>query len=361
MNRITGIKAASASASAPAKIILFGEHFVNYNNPAILMAINSRTKVMVHLNKTGNIHIRSNMLLARSYTVQDFEFLQDSVSRSSSGGEDIGCDDASTDITKRKFFEPIYRSALSVLQKRGHSDLGLDIDVSSSIPIGVGLGSSASCCVATLGAVNALFNKTDSRRWIYTKAIESERLIHKNSSGADCCACTFGGLVYYTKNHGFKKINPRKNFSFVIANTHTKRSTGDLVGSVNKFKNNNKSIFKDTISRAYNICEAAHSALLVGNEKKLGELMNENHRLLQCIGVSNERIDHLIEVCIKNGAIGAKITGAGGGGCIIALLNNKKHYNSRIISQIKYHSSDLINSKIDYDGLLIYNETLNSV
>src|ERR671930_305075 len=100
MNRITSIKAASSSASAPAKIILFGEHFVNYNNPAILMAINNRTKVTVHLNKTGNIHIRSNMLLAGSSTVQDFDFLQDSVSSSSSN--DIGRCNTSTDRTKRK-------------------------------------------------------------------------------------------------------------------------------------------------------------------------------------------------------------------------------------------------------------------
>ena len=350
MTQITSsIRTTSAVASAPAKIILFGEHFVNYDNPSILVAINHRTKVTVQLNMTRNINIKSNMGLSGFYTPQSFDLRQNTAGEYITRGDDSTTEE---NIRKKKFFEPIYRCVMHVLENRREPNLGIDIDLNSSIPIGIGLGSSASCCVATLGAVNALFSNSISRQWIYTKAQESERLIHKNSSGADCCASTFGGLIYYTKNQGFKKINPKKKFYFIIASTGTKHSTGDIVSSVKRFKRRNESVFKHTMAYAHNICKDAYLALLTGNDTKLGELMNQNHRLLQRIGVSNEQIDNLVEICTKHGAIGAKLTGAGGGGCIIALLNNKQEKNSRMISKIKSDGYDLINAEIDYDGLL---------
>lgn len=349
MTQITSIiRTTSAVASAPAKIILFGEHFVNYDNPSILAAINHRTKVTVQLNMTRSINIKSNMGLSGFYRQQSFDLLQNTA------GEyiTIGDDTIEENLRKKKFFEPVYRCVTHVLQNRRQPNLGIDIDLNSPIPTGIGLGSSASCCVATLGAVNALFSKANSKQWIYRNAKECEGLIHKNSSGADCCASTFGGLIYYTKKQGFKKIIPKNKFYFIIANTGTKHSTGDMVSSVKKFKRSNESEFKHTIAHAHDICNDAYLALLTGNETKLGKLMNQNHRLLQRIGVSNVQIDKLVEICTKHGAIGAKLTGAGGGGCIIALLTNKQDKNSRVISKIKSHGYDLINAEIDYDGLL---------
>ena len=80
--------------------------------------------------------------------------------------------------------------------------------------------------------------------------------------------------------------------------------------------------------------------------------MNENHMLLQQLGVSNKEIDCMINICIKNGASGAKITGAGGGGSIIALVPND--YKTKIISEIKRNRYESISAKIDYDGLLVH-------
>ena len=350
MTQITSIiRTTSAVASAPAKIILFGEHFVNYDNPSILSAINHRTKVTVQLNMTRSINIKSNMGLSGFYRQQSFDLLQNTTGEYITIGDD---DPIEENLRKKKFFEPVYRCVTHVLQNMRQPNLGIDIDLNSPIPTGIGLGSSASCCVATLGAVNALFSKANSKQWIYRNAKECERLIHKNSSGADCCASTFGGLIYYTKKQGFKKIIPKKNFYFIIASTGTKHSTGDMVSSVKKFKRSNESEFKHTIADAHDICKDAYLALLTGNDTKLGKLMNENHRLLQRIGVSNVQIDKLVEICTKHGAIGAKLTGAGGGGCIIALLTDKQDKNSRVISKIKSHGYDLINAEIDYDGLL---------
>ena len=82
-------------------------------------------------------------------------------------------------------------------------------------------------------------------------------------------------------------------------------------------------MFKDLSSYADNICQEAVTAINVGDEKKLGKLMNENHALLQQLGVSHDKIDQMVNICVENGALGAKLTGAGGGGSMIALIPNE--------------------------------------
>ena len=320
-----------AETSAPAKIILFGEHFVVYNKPAILASVTKRIKVGAHLNNSKTINIKSDLGIEASYKESDFNIIK-------------GANDSQT------ILYPLYESARSVLSER-HQILGLDIFVNSEIPYSLGLGSSAASCVATVAAVDSLFHRPD-KQYVCDKAIKSERLIHNNSSGADCYISTFGGLIYYIKNTGFNKIYCRKDLSLLIGNTGIRHSTGALVSSVKKFKDENSSLFNNLSRRAENICRDAFTAITKGDERKLGELMRENHTLLQQIGVSHDKIDYLVNVCVENGALGAKLTGAGGGGIMIALVPQEEKL--KLISIIEKNGCECMAVEIDFNGLMLY-------
>jgi mevalonate kinase len=324
----------SAIASAPGKLVLFGEHFVVYDTPAILAAINRRVNVTVHVNNTDNINITSDLGLVGSFKDSRFNFLK-------------GHQEA------RTILAPLCECARLVLSERG-CNLGLDIDLVSNLPESVGLGSSAACCVAITAAVDSLFHEPD-RYWISEKAVESERLIHKDSSGADCHISTFGGLMYFVKNEGFKKIYSKKQLSLGLINTGRKHSTGNLVSSVKKFKETNIASFKVLTLFSEIICQKAFAAINEGDEKTLGNLMNQNHVLLQEIGVSDKKIDELVGICLTKGAWGAKLTGAGGGGSIIVSIpphnyGLKVFFDSLDKNELGGQS---IPVKVDFNGVLV--------
>ena len=325
------LRKTSAKASAPAKIILFGEHFVVYDNHAILASIDRRINVSAYPNKTQTINIKSNLGIIGSYRDSKFNLIK--------GGKN-----------SKKILDPLYKCVSDVLLERGQN-LGIDINLISEVPYGIGLGSSAACCVATVAAVDSLFHEPD-KQWVCARAIESERLVHKDSSGGDCYISTFGGLMYYIKEEEFKKIESEKDLSLIVVNLGITHFTGNIISSVRRFKNHNVSLFKDLASCAENICQNALGAINIGDEKELGKLMIENHKLLQQIGVSHKRIDQMINICIENGALGAKLTGAGGGGSMIALVPNEKRL--KVISVIENNRCECIPVTIEYDGLLVY-------
>jgi mevalonate kinase len=323
-----------ATASAPAKIILFGEHFVVYDNPAILGAINKRIKVTVRSNNTRKIIIKSDLGLYASYT--DISLREDFKIRSTKA---------------QRILYPLYKAALDLLLEQDNKNLGIEMELVSDIPSGVGLGSSAASCVATVAAVTSLFHRPE-KNWICSKAVQAERIIHKNSSGADCYISTFGGLMYFLKNKQYKAIKSKNDLCLLMVNTGISHCTKALVSSVKKFRDQKTSLFKDLSICAYDICERAMAALTSGNENKIGELMNENHRLLQEIGVSHHKIDEIIQICLDKGALGAKLTGAGGGGSLIALAPQENKFT--LISEITKESSyQCIPIDFDFYGLLI--------
>jgi mevalonate kinase len=323
------------NASAPAKVILFGEHFVVYDSPAILAAINKRISASAHTlpDDKDKIIIRSDIGVSGEYRKGEFNVLE--------GGPET-----------RRVLDPLYWTIKQVLQTRDKK-IGIQISISSKVPIGIGLGSSAAACVATVAAVDSLFQAKINRQKICNLAIQSESIIHKRTSGADCHISTFGGMIqYYSKSKSFKQVEKKGSLSLVVASTGVKHSTADLVTVVKRFKDNNKILFKNLAKQACEICLEALTAIESNRYDKIGELMNENQIILQQIGVSHHKIHDLIEICGKAGAIGTKITGAGGGGAVIALAANKQE-STNIASRIKlagYHSFEV---QIDYEGLLV--------
>ena len=236
---------------------------------------------------------------------------------------------------------------------RNKKKIGIEVSISSRVPPGIGLGSSAASCVATVAAVDSLFRKQISRHQVCELAIESERQIHKRTSGADCYVSTFGGLMHYcSKSKNFKSIETKGSLSLVVASTGIKHYTSDLVSGVKRFRDKNKTLFESLTKQAREICVQAWTAIESGKCDRIGELMNENQIILQQIGVSHHKAQDIIDICRKAGAIGAKVTGAGGGGAIIALAPGTRE-STNIASEVKAAGYQSFEVEIDYKGLSI--------
>jgi mevalonate kinase len=325
-------------ASAPAKVILFGEHFVVYGSPAILAAINKRISVEAHT----IIHDNENKIVIRSDIGVAGEYRNNGKFNALEGGSKA-----------KAVLDPLYGAIRQVLLMRNKKNIGIEIGISSRVPTGIGLGSSAASCVATVAAVDSIFQKNPSREKICKLAIESERRIHKRTSGADCYVSTFGGLMqYYSKSKSFNNIETKEPLSLVVASTGIKHSTSDLVAGVKKFKETNRTLFESLSKQATDICLQACTAIESGKCDKIGELMNENQIILQQIGISHHKVHDIIDICSKAGAIGAKMTGAGGGGAVIALAASKQESN-KIASHIKAAGYQSFKVQIDYNGLYV--------
>jgi len=319
-----------AVSSAPAKIILFGEHFVVYNNPAIVAAINKRVHVDTQTNNSSRINIKSgdHSICLVSKDHEDLDLIRDK---------------------HTSFLFPIFKCISYVLSEKNKSDIGIDLNIESQIPYGEGLGSSAATCVATIAALYSLFSYSN-RNQIYETAKLMEQNIHKNSSGVDCYVCTFGGITSYHPDMGFSNIGPKKKFKLLVGTTGLKHSTGEVVSQVKEFREKNSSQFKDLSQSANLIYKIAINSMLEGNELELGRMFTENHKLLSTLGVSHPEIEKMIDVCLDSGALGAKLTGAGKGGAIIALLPQDNCLE--ILSKISKSPGEWMSVEFDYDGVI---------
>lgn len=324
------MKRAALVASAPAKVILFGEHFVVYGTPALLAAINRRTTAKARKRDDGKIVIKSDIGASAEYARTGFRLLKG-------------------DKKAKEILDPIYDAIIRAHGKQPESN-GLQVELKSDIPYGIGLGSSAASCVASIAAVDSLFDSHD-RDWICKRAVESERMIHKNSSGADCYVSTFGGVMRYSKDGGYQKINAGKQLRLVVGNTGILHSTGRLVERVSKFRESNPKEFRSLSEKAEGICANAFQAIELGNIETLGQLMTKNQQLLRQIDVSHSKAELLITLSLQAGALGAKITGAGGGGAVIALARSIKD-SAGIAAAIRKQGYDSMEVRTDRNGLV---------
>jgi mevalonate kinase len=320
-----------ASSSAPAKIILFGEHFVVYSNPAIVAAIDRRIRVQAEVIDKSRINIKSGETSL-------------SVPIDSNDNYIMSLDSSSISLF------PIFKCIKYVFKEENLSNVGVNIEIDSQIPYGEGLGSSAASCVSTVAALYSLFSDPD-KSLIFETARIMEQNIHTNSSGVDCYVSTFGGIVNFEPDKGFSNIRPKKKFTLLIGTSGIKHSTGKVVSQVRQFRQKNSTVFKELSSKAQVICERAINSMNEGDESELGNLLTENHKLLSILGVSHPEIEKLIEICLDNGALGAKMTGAGKGGAVIALI--PKDSSKEILAKIGRGSSKWMLVEFDYDGVIL--------
>ena len=308
-----------SKASAPGKVILFGEHFVVYGVKAILCAINKRVTVTAEKIKEGKISIKSDI-----------------------GDLELELNKPISEINSP--LKPFYYLANKIIQNQS---TGIEIKIESDIPLGAGLGSSSACCVAGAAAISKLFSEK-TKEEILELAIEAERTIFENTSGADCTVCTYGGIIEYEKEKGFIKIKSEPNFHLIIANSNIKHSTESIVSKVKQFKNEDTKRFSKLCNDESKLIEDVLQLLKENNIQKLGQKVIQNQRYLETIGISNEKLKDMIKIG-QESSFGTKITGAGDGGCVFSLTDESNLENT--INGFKKKNYDCFSVKIDYDGL----------
>jgi mevalonate kinase len=294
------------TASAPAKVILFGEHFVVYGEPAIVLAIDKRAYAKVENRNDKRLYLRSvNLNLAGYFENGTFKIEQG-------------------DIKEAKMkFEPIKLAFERISEKYGEK-VGLNIEINSTVPVAAGLGSSAAVVAAVTAAAGAFLNVKMSKEDIFRITYEAEKIVHGTPSGIDPAISTFGGALLFQMDTGFKPLDVKMDIPLVIGDTGVERSTRIQVEKVREIKEKYPQVVDPIMLVAREIVLKAIDAIKENDLDTLGDLMNINHALLYGVGVSDESLEWLVNAARKAGALGAKLTGAGGGGCMIALAKNER-------------------------------------
>ena len=305
-------------ASAPAKIILFGEHFVVHGTKAILAAIDKRVTVTTTFTENKTIKINSEL-----GTIE--------VPISSSHEE-----------VKNEFRPFVYLANKIINSDQNVS--GLEITIDSDIPIGVGLGSSSACCVAAVASICGLFKELSSEE-ILRMSIEAEKTIFPDTSGADCTVCTYGGMI---EHPSIEKIDNTFDLNLLIANSMIPHNTKNSVEKVNKFKENDEERFSQLCDLETKLIDEVITAMKNNDATTFGLKMSENQKYLEEIQVSNDTLRGMIS-SLKEISLGTKITGAGDGGCIIALVKDE---NMDKVPALLPKDKECFSAKIDTKGVV---------
>jgi len=195
---------------------------------------------------------------------------------------------------------------------------GVKIKIESEIPVGSGLGSSAAVTIASIQALNELFSCNLKSEDIAIIGHEIEKQVQGSASPTDTYVSTMGGVVMIPER---KKLNSI-DCAIVIGNTGKFSSTKKLVANVGELRGEFPNIIDPILTSIGDMSHNAEIFVNHGDYSSIGKLMNVNHGLLDAIGVGGAELSELVYAARNSGAISAKITGAGGGGCIVALAND---------------------------------------
>jgi mevalonate kinase len=283
------------SSSAPGKIILCGEHAVVYGQPAIALPITDVQTRCVILAKPNSG--------TQQVLIKDHAF---------------GLD---TDLGSLKPDHPIRKTIETVLAVLGIDHLpACEIQIHSTIPHSGGLGSSASIAVAlTRATANFLGHPLEDTK-VSNIAFEIEKLHHRTPSGIDNSVITYSKPVFYIKDTPIELIELVHPMVLLIADSGIKGSTAKAVDLVKKRWKSSPIEFEGYFVEIGGITLKIKRLLQTGDLEEIGSLLTKNHQLLQEIGVSLSELDHLVDVAIRSGAFGAKLSGGGMGGNVVALV-----------------------------------------
>jgi mevalonate kinase len=279
------------------KVILFGEHFVVYSIPAIASGLSDTTVATIE--KSGKFQVIDNRPETPGYKKEKFGQQQEATKRM--------LDFMKIDVEKNPF----------------------KITLGGNLLATSGVGASAASCTAIGRALSDYFKLNLNDNQINDIAYEGEKGYAGTPSGIDNACSTFGGLIWFKRNltggpNTVEKIRIKQPVEIVLGNTGITSDTKAAVAEVKARKERDPEKFKRIFEDVENLIVDARKSLEASDMKKVGELMNKNHSLLREIGVSCDELEHLVDIAIKNGAYGAKLTGTGKGGYMVALTPGKE-------------------------------------
>ncbi len=280
-------------ASAPGKLILFGEHAVVYGRPALAIPVtqvhtdvevrdSSRAGIWIHAPDV-NLHAELNTLPSDhplAAVIHNFFFLF-----------------------------------------RVTPFPNLEIKISSTIPVASGLGSGAAVTVALTRVLSSFLARPMPDAEVNAFAYEIEKLHHGTPSGIDNTVITYAKPVYFIKGQPIETFRVGTPFTIVIGDTGISAPTKEAVGDVRKLWETDKGKWESVFDRVGKIAGEARKNIENGKWELLGELMDQNHLLLQKMTVSSPELDSLGSAARGAGALGAKLSGGGRGGNMIALVH----------------------------------------
>ncbi|AHG04188.1 mevalonate kinase [Halobacterium sp. DL1] len=293
------------TSSAPGKVYLFGEHAVVYGEPAVPCAIERRATVTVSERDDDRLRVSADALSLDGFTVE----YSDS-------------DDEAPDVNVPT---PLVEAATgyvdeAVSQARDAADsqhAGFDVEIVSEIPLGAGLGSSAAVAVAGIDAATRELGVELDAREVAERAYQVEYEVQEGqASRADTFCSAMGGAVRVEGDDCTTLEAP--DLPFVVGYDGTSHDTGELVAGVRSLREE-FGFAADTVEAIGDLVREGERALADGDVETLGRLMDVNHGLLSALGVSARSLENMVWAARESGALGAKLTGAGGGGSVVAL------------------------------------------
>lgn len=276
------------------KVILFGEHFVVYGIPSIVSAIDRVTTCTVERQIGQGWSLEDNRPATPGYKE-----------------EKLG--------QQRESIERILRAAGVDLTKTS-----IKISFGGDLIAASGVGASAASCVALARALSDEFGLGFSDDRINEIAYEGERAYHGTPSGVDNAAATYGGLLWFVRGKPIERISIKHPVEIVMGNTGLVANTEAAVAGVRERRQRYPEKYGKIFQEVDELVHMARRALVDYDLKTVGRLMDKNHERLQMIEVSCEELDSLVELARANGAYGAKMTGGGLGGSIVALTPGRE-------------------------------------
>ena len=283
------------SASAPGKAILLGEHAVVYGAPAIAIPL-PQLRAFAHYRACdAPLTITAADLDRPSFRLSDA--------------------DPS---------DPLAAMAGLTLRHLGVDDPGGEITIRSDIPFASGLGSGAAVSAALGRAVAALCGRTIANDELNALVFEVEKLHHGTPGGIDNTTVVYEKPITFARGQPMRAINPPRTLLFALADSGVPSLTRETVASVRALLETNPRRTRHHLNKIASAVREARDCIQGGDFRRLGELMTANHSRLRSLGVSSSRLDRLVAAADKAGAMGAKLSGGGRGGHIIALVDADK-------------------------------------
>ncbi|MBI2125783.1 MAG: mevalonate kinase [Thaumarchaeota archaeon] len=309
-------------AAAPGKIILAGEHFVVWGSTALAAAIDKSVTASAEL-------------------ANEDEIISENYGTRSKIAKGVG--------------KGLYPIAKAIYATKEHlsSKKQVRVTIKSDIPPSSGLGSSSAVAVATVASVGKALGTDLSKRDIFDLAMESERIVHGNPSGIDVAVSVYGGILLYRKGEPPKEVKVEE-CNAVVGLSGLSRRTAKMISRVAEVRKTSPNFFNALVASSSRLSMLASKSMEKGDFDDLASVMTFHNSTLSWLGLAIPTTDEMIEICLENGALVAKITGGGGGGAIISIPKQGKAQD--VVKALKSRGFDAFLVKLPQQGLKVWEE-----
>lgn len=304
--------------------MLFGEHAVIYNRPCIVASVEHRISVSIEKRNDNNLILDAPELNIENKNISDLE---------------------KTHLKKVSFILTAIRNFF----KKYDVKSGLDIKTKSEFSDKIGLGSSSAVIVAAIKGLSELFKIKMNEKEIFNLSYKTVLDVQGLGSGFDVAAAVYGGILFFKTGGEIIKPIDIKNIPLIIGYTGIKADTPTLVKMVANQLSKEPNKINDVFNEIEDIVNLVKTEIENKDWKKVGHFMNLNQDLLRKLGVSSKELENLIKASLDAGAYGAKLSGAGGGDCMIAITDQGNFYNVK--KAIEKAGGSVINAKIPAKGV----------